>query len=222
MARHESEPILDGNLIRIFSRLYLWNFLPVSKAEKDLYWKEAASWSGKKNGYIINEALMELGRTVCKVQTPLCGSCPLRHQCRACNENQIAAFPPRRKNIQETWHGVILVIESADAEILSIQEDDTPFLKGQRGLPLFEFSKAYSKGFPGKAERWVAPESVERYQWCGAIRHAITKYKIECQVLYIRLKIKSTDNFQWITRTRVKKAFANSLNLKALQKALGE
>jgi hypothetical protein len=34
------------------------------------------------------------------------------------------------------------------------------------------------KGFLEKAERWVAPESVERYQWCGAIRHAITNKKL--------------------------------------------
>ncbi len=220
MARHESEPILDGNLIRIFSRLHRWNFLPTSKPEQDIYWNEARTWSQGENAYIINEALMEMGRTLCKPQNPLCPDCPLHKKCKAASEHCTSQYPPRKKSIQETWHGVIVIIESADGKIFSVQEEDTPFLKGQRGLPLFEFSKAHGQGFPGKAERWITPESIEEYHWCGAIKHAITKYKIECQVLYIRSKDKSKKSAHWIARANIKQAFANSLNLKALHKAL--
>jgi hypothetical protein len=64
MARHESEPILDGNLIRIFSRLYLWNFLPFQSGERSLL-KEAASWSEKRMA-TLSRSPDGTGRTVAK------------------------------------------------------------------------------------------------------------------------------------------------------------
>ncbi|MCK9182693.1 MAG: A/G-specific adenine glycosylase, partial [Fibrobacteraceae bacterium] len=66
LAFHQQEPILDGNLVRIFSRLYLWNFLPDGKGNKEKYWEEAEKWCGLGKAFLTNEALMELGRSVCK------------------------------------------------------------------------------------------------------------------------------------------------------------
>lgn len=218
-AFHQKEPILDGNLIRIFSRLHLFDFLPAGKKETGIYWNEAANWAHDREPHQINEALMELGRVLCKVQNPLCGQCPLQKICKAGMQKRTAEFPPKKETIRENWSGVILVIESTDQKILSIRESDARFLKNQRSLPLFEYSKAHTRGLPGAAEKWVSPEAIADYQWLSKpVRHSITKFKMECGVLHIRLKKKAPkNNPMWVPRIQTSNAFANKLCLKALE-----
>lgn len=52
----------------------------------------------------INQALIELGSTVCRVQDPRCGACPIRGWCRACEltnhktgENGVVSTPVRQQ-----------------------------------------------------------------------------------------------------------------------------
>jgi A/G-specific adenine glycosylase len=59
------EPILDGNLIRVFSRLYGINFLPVSPEQKKIYWQWSKHWVASGEPALINEGLMELGALIC-------------------------------------------------------------------------------------------------------------------------------------------------------------
>ena len=115
LAYHQREAILDGNLVRIFSRLYALDFLPTdSKEALKTYWDYAREIADSPKAYVHNEALMELGRTVCKIKNPDCENCPFQGACKACAENRTAEFPPSKKHIQKEWHGTVLVIESAD------------------------------------------------------------------------------------------------------------
>ncbi len=218
-AFHQKEAILDGNLIRIFSRLYLFDFLPESKKEAEIYWNIAADWARDPAPHQINEALMELGRIICKVQNPLCGKCPLQKICKACAQKCTPEFPPKKETARENWSGVILVIESADHKILSVRESDAPFLKNQRSLPMFEYSKAHAKGFPGAAEKWVSSEDIAGFHWLAKpVRHSITKFKMECSILHIRLKRKAPkNNPMWVASSQTSKTFANKLCLKSLE-----
>ena len=125
LAYHQREAILDGNLVRIFSRLYALDFLPTDKSSagknpSEIYWNYAREMADSPKAYMHNEALMELGRTVCKVRNPECSACPLRAACRAAQENRTAAFPPAKKHVQKDWHGTVLVIESMDHKILAV------------------------------------------------------------------------------------------------------
>ena len=99
LAYHEREAILDGNLVRIFSRLYALDFLPTeSKESSEAYWNYAREVADSPKAYMHNEALMELGRTVCKIKNPDCANCPLQESCRAAKENRTADFPPAKKH----------------------------------------------------------------------------------------------------------------------------
>lgn len=215
-ARHKAEAILDGNLIRIFSRLHTWNFLPDSKRNSNVYWNEARAWCAGTESFITNEALMELGRTVCKAKNPGCDSCPLSPICTAYAEKSTGAYPPKKKSVQKSWTGVVAVIESADGKILAVN-GAPPFLKDQRTLPLFEFSKAHAKGLPGAIEAFIPAENVSHYEWVGSFRHSITIHRMECAVLYIRSKKRADNLREWIPAKSAATTFANSLSIKALK-----
>lgn len=229
-AFHKPEAILDGNLVRIFSRMYELDFLPTDKGTgklsaegkncAEIYWDYARSWADSAKGYMHNEALMELGRTTCKVKNPQCEFCPLKAACRAFKDNRVQDFPPAKKRVQKDWHGTALVIESADGKILAVSGGQA-FLKGQLALPHFESPRAATIGLPTQAETYINASDVASIALAGKFRHSITVHKIECDVVHIKLKIRSTRksaDVVWIPKAKATEAFANSFSLKALKK----
>jgi len=231
LAYHKREAILDGNLVRIFSRFYALDFLPTDKApagktRSETYWDYARRVADFPKAYMHNEALMELGRTVCKSKNPDCASCPLKGGCRAHAENRTEEFPPRRKHTQKEWRGTALVIESADGKVLAVSAGQ-PFLSGQATLPHFESSRNATAGITAEAEAYFNADDVLSVRECGFFRHGITVHKIECKVLHITLATKSSSKYaqpfapSWIKKEEVFEKLANSFSLKALKLAFG-
>ncbi len=220
LAYHQREAILDGNLVRIFSRLYALDFLPTeSRDAAEIYWNYAREVVDSPKAYMHNEALMELGRTVCKVKNPDCINCPLRSSCCAALENRTTEFPPSKKHIQKDWHGTVLVIESADHKILAVHGGQK-FFKNQFTLPHFESPRNATAGLPAQAEHYIDADKVQSVENIGKFRHSITVHKMECYVLYIRLNGKApaptSSEIMWVKRGQAQDFFASSFCLKAL------
>lgn len=225
LAYHEREAILDGNLVRIFSRHYALDFLPTeSKDALKTYWDYAREIADSPKAYMHNEALMELGRTVCKIKNPDCANCPLQASCKAFADNRTADFPPAKKHIQKDWHGTVLVIESVDHKILAVHGGQK-FFKNQFTLPHFESPRNATAGLPAQAEAYINADLVKCVQIIGKFKHNITVHKIECDVLHIKLSGKApvqkapahkASDIQWVKRDLAQDFFANSFCLKAL------
>ena len=231
LAYHQREAILDGNLVRIFSRLYELEFLPTDKSRNggsasEIYWEYAREVADSPKAYMHNEALMELGRTVCKTKSPLCETCPLHKECRAFLDGRTAEFPPAKKRTEKSWHGTVLVVESADEKILAVNGGQK-FLDKQLALPHFESARHATVALPAKAEDYINADEVESVEHCGTFRHSITVHKIECDVLHVRLSTKAKSAhlpkptaFEWIEKAKALETFANSFSLKALKKIM--
>ena len=225
LAYHQREAILDGNLVRIFSRLYALDFLPTDKIKRDgksvseIYWDYARNVADSPKAYMHNEALMELGRTVCKIKNPDCEHCPLQGACKAYAEKCTADFPPAKKHLQKNWYGTVLVIESADHKILAIHGGQK-FFKNQFTLPHFESPRNATAGMPAQAESVINADDVINIQNIGKFKHNITVHKMECEVLHIQLSkkapLKTAPEIRWIKRSEASDFFANSFCLKAL------
>jgi A/G-specific adenine glycosylase len=85
------EPVVDGNVIRVLSRL---RALPAPAKDKrlaDLCWALQTDLLAPDRPGDFNQATMELGATLCTPKAPRCGSCPLRRVCRARAEGGAAA-----------------------------------------------------------------------------------------------------------------------------------
>ncbi len=236
LAYHQKEAILDGNLVRIFARFYALDFLPTDKASAgknetgknescaEAYWKYARKVADTPKAYMHNEALMELGRTVCKSKNPECANCPLNGGCRALAEGRTGEFPPKRKSAQREWRGTALVVESADGKLLAVSAGQ-PFLAGQATLPHFEHSRNATAGIPAEAEAYFNADNIASIRECGSFRHGITVHKIECKVLHVKLttkagkKIDPRFNATWVKKEAAAKKFANSFSLKAIKLA---
>lgn len=236
LAYHQREAILDGNLVRIFARFYAIDVLPTeSKSAAALYWDYAKLAADSPKAYMHNEALMELGRTVCKVKNPICESCPLQNQCKAFATGNVNQFPPSKKHVQREWHGTVLVVESGDHKILAVQGGQK-FFSNQLALPHFETARSQATGLPQQAEELINADEILSVERIGEFRHSITVHKISCEVLLVKMNKPASkmrprrssssaltqdhhtfEKMEWIEKTKAAETFANSFSLKALE-----
>ena len=86
-------PILDGNVKRILTRL-IANKQPCEKNKKRL-WELSTKLMCRRSPRNFNQALMDLGATVCTSKKPLCTSCPLRYSCLAYLKYDPVNFPEK-------------------------------------------------------------------------------------------------------------------------------
>jgi A/G-specific adenine glycosylase len=85
--------IVDGNVIRVMARLRALAVHPKHKLGLRLIWDLAADLVEGERPGDLNQALMELGATVCTPKSPVCGACPVADVCRARAESERRTRP---------------------------------------------------------------------------------------------------------------------------------
>ncbi|XP_042320152.1 adenine DNA glycosylase isoform X2 [Sceloporus undulatus] len=75
--------VVDGNVIRVLCRARTIGADPTSTAVADRLWALAHTLVDPAHPGDFNQAVMELGATVCTPKTPLCIECPVKQHCRA-------------------------------------------------------------------------------------------------------------------------------------------
>ena len=89
--------VVDGNVYRILAR-YFGIEAPFDTTEgKRIFATLAQELLDIKNSAAYNQAIMDLGATVCSPKKPLCGECPLQKKCIAYHHNLIDILPVRSK-----------------------------------------------------------------------------------------------------------------------------
>jgi A/G-specific adenine glycosylase len=86
------EPIVDGNVARVLSRVHAI----AAPAADARFWTEAERLAHGPRPGALNQAMMELGATVCTPRTPACEVCPIARACVARREDRVGELPPPR------------------------------------------------------------------------------------------------------------------------------
>lgn len=189
--------VLDGNVIRVLSRLLN---LPTE------HWKpngrqQLQVWADRlaqvQTPDILNQALIEIGATICAKQNPSCFLCPWSKSCLAKRAGTIDRLPLKKpKAKQEIWLWMPTVTLKT-GKIALMKNDYLPFLKGQWI-------------FPGTSQKITKkPKQFD-------VKHAITKYDI-----YVQIKRETSlkgNKLSWVSLKDIKKV--NPTNL--IQKVLRE
>jgi A/G-specific adenine glycosylase len=207
LAFNQKVGVLDGNVIRVLCRVFGLS-LPWWKTTSMSFLQslsdEMASFDySHKNQRLesgtLNQALMELGATVCTPQKPFCFACPWKLLCVAFKESKTSDLPlkkPRPKTNMILWK--VRVFRKKD-QIGLVENNYAPFLRNHLI-------------FPGSIEKLnVKPKSFE-------LKHKITHHDI-----YIRFikKVKYSDGeskIQWMKIKQLKERSPSSLMQKILFK----
>ena len=93
-------PAIDGNAYRVYSRLFgLDKDISHSNAHK-FFFDFAKNIMPNKNTGDFNEAIMELGATICLPKIPLCTNCPISKDCIAYQTGKVDKFPIKTKKVK--------------------------------------------------------------------------------------------------------------------------
>ena len=197
-------PVVDGNVIRVFSRLFGLPGKPKDPQFVKTIWKHAENLLPPKNPGDWNQALMELGATVCTPDSPSCGVCPIANVCVAHKQKRQDALPTpdkRRKTVQVRW--TCLKIVNNEKLLLWRRSHTERLLKNLWGLP--------------EARRLA----VEPGRRLALIRHTITHHD-----LTVDLRGGSwpkgrdlPEEARWVPLGNIRKHLVSSLWLKCLKAA---
>jgi A/G-specific adenine glycosylase len=97
--------VLDGNVARVVARLFaLRGNLPQPRFRRRVESELAALLAPRSPGD-FNQALMELGQTLCLPRGPRCAACPIKRWCQGLRSGNPEAFPfPRPRRAAEARH----------------------------------------------------------------------------------------------------------------------
>ena len=136
----EPVPVVDGNVARVFERYWLLSD-DFSKQPNRARLAERLTPEIRRGTVPgdFNQAMMELGATVCTPKNPSCGDCPLRKDCAARKQGVQADYPVKpRKGPVPVRKRTAVVIADAAGRVLLVQNREGGLLKGLWELPSVE------------------------------------------------------------------------------------
>lgn len=116
-------PILDGNVKRVLARHFAvpgwYGNTPVAQK----LWAISMRETPKKNTHFYNQAIMDLGASLCTRSNPQCARCPLQKTCQAHQTDQITKFPGKKpKKVRPFKQIRLLIFSTADNTALWLEK----------------------------------------------------------------------------------------------------
>jgi len=188
-----AEPVLDGNVERVLSRFLALAEDPRSRGGRDRLLAAGRELLALERPGDSNQAMMELGATLCLPRAPRCLFCPLASGCRAAARGEQELYPlPKRRRETVRVRLVVAVVESPGGILLFRRPEGSTLLAGTWELPWVEVDPA--PGGPSadpRSDSRSDPEIglAERYggRWhldplAAQVRHGITYRDIKVDV----------------------------------------
>lgn len=208
-------PILDGNVIRVLTRLFAIGENPRDKATNEHLWQLAAALVKRATSFqlsafsfqfllsgpcsALNQSLMELGATVCTPQNPQCLPCPVRAHCAAHREGRVNELPnlgPRATATSREFHTFVV---ERDGKLLVMQRTAGVVNAGLWEFPNLEVTNQHTA--PATSLKQLLQVTARCEALCE-VKHSITRYRITQRAFRVILKAKSSpeeERFHWLT-----------------------
>jgi A/G-specific adenine glycosylase len=139
LALGQRHPILDGNVTRVLARCFAVKGWPGKAEVARRLWTLAESLTPHDRAGAYNQAMMDLGATVCTRTRPACPLCPLVDGCIASGRGTPAAYPERKPAaVLPLRTTQLLVVRDADGRVLLEQRPPTGIWGGLWSLPQIE------------------------------------------------------------------------------------
>ena len=206
-------PLVDGNVKRVLSRLFMID-TPVNDSSGHKLFNQYASGfvdiQSRDHQGIFNQAIMELGALICRPRNPDCIQCPVAFYCNAYEKKVIDIYPKRLKKRKPPEYLVSAAILRKNGKILITRRKPEGHLGG-----LWEFpgGKVRENETPEQAcIREIKEEvnldiSVDTF--LTRIRHAYTHFKItmdifNCTYISGDLKLNGPVDYRWVNPDELK------------------
>jgi A/G-specific adenine glycosylase len=169
ITQNEPYGVVDGNVERVFCRLLDIRTEPNLPHLKKSFKQKMDELCQKGHSGTFNQAVMELGQSICTPTSPNCEQCPIKKKCLAYSRNSQALAPAAKAKAETIDVAMTITIPIYGDDVILCQRPSTSkFLRGTWG---FEIGSTLKK----------------RATHIGAIKHNITKHKITADVASYKL-----------------------------------
>ncbi len=176
----EPRPIVDGNIIRVFARVFGIADEVRTAPVREKLWTLANEFiqsAPKARCADANQAVMELGATVCLPREPRCSECPIQKHCRAYRENQIPKYPNLGRRAATTRRQFAAFIVEHAGQFLVRRRPE-----GVVNARLWEFPNIEGEGEAGLPAQRLFGRKALTFSLFAEISHSITRYRIQVKV----------------------------------------
>ena len=199
------EPAIDGNVMRVVSRLLALEEDPKKKPGSRAIEAEARELLDSERPGDSNQALMELGATVCSPRRPRCSDCPLESSCLAAATGEPDRYPAGGRRAPTLHHRRrVAVVESRGRLLLFRRPADSARMAGLWELPWIDApleggsEEAFRQRYGG---RWQIGSSK------GRVRHSVTNRSFRTEVVEAKLgpenEVAEGPEARWFARTEL-------------------
>ena len=179
IAMQQRQPIVDGNVARVVSRLF---------ATGGDAWPLATELvESCKSPRDFNQGLMELGALICQPRNPTCLLCPLRAECAAVATGRVDEFPPpKEKKATRALRIPLYLVRDRRGRVLMRRES------GRLMDAMYHLPHGDSSLLEG------TPLAATPGALLGTFRHTVTNRKIEFLVYEATVQGRSRRPYRWI------------------------
>lgn len=205
-------PVLDGNVIRVYARLLDLPDDVSERATQERLWTTAEAWLPDDRPGDYNQAIMDLGRLICKSRSPACKSCPIQAHCGALVHGTQSERPVKAAKAETPYYDVSAgIIRDAEGRILIAQRPLDGLLGG-----LWEFpggKQEPGESMPDCLRRELREElgiEVEVGDLFVKVRHGFTHFKItlhayECRYAGGEPQTLGVQAYTWVTEEELER-----------------
>ena len=199
IAYNQPLAVVDGNIMRVISRLYAIR-LPKTRTKIQNIMDRLID---KQKPGLFNEAMMELGATICLPANPHCTRCPLQGYCTAHQTNKVEKYPGKSKSTSKPILTSLVLLIEHDYKFLLVKRPQQGLLAGMWEFPTFsnlKFSEVQNLKWRRLLKKWgIHAELVKKIP---AIHHEYSHFKIRLIPFHVRtgqtaVKLQNYEKYRW-------------------------
>lgn len=195
-------PILDGNVKRVLCRYFCVDGWYGQTAVERQLWSLTTDVTPLENTGKFNQAMMDLGATVCTRSKPACSQCPLRKKCSATKTGSPTDWPHKKPKKEKPVRQTFMLLAVDDNAVLLQRRPPTGIWGGLWSFPQFDdlqglrkYARTLGRFKVGDVEQW------------HPVQHSFSHFDLHITPVRIALKqasshrIMEEDNCCWVDGT---------------------
>ncbi|MGI2259772.1 A/G-specific adenine glycosylase [Shewanella sp. GXUN23E] len=174
----QHHPILDGNVKRVLARHGAIAGWPGEKAVENQLWQLTTRYTPKQDVQAYNQAMMDIGATICTRSRPKCELCPVARDCQAQRQGKQTDYPGKKPKKQIPARDAFMLIIRNGDEVLLKQRPPAGIWGGLWCFPQFDTQ--------ADMQEFVLAQGLDGLTECDAFRHTFSHFHLDIQAWQVQ------------------------------------
>ncbi|MEG3638195.1 A/G-specific adenine glycosylase [Magnetococcus sp. PR-3] len=227
IGREQPHAILDGNVMRVLSRLVALQEPVDGTAGKKTLWQVARQLTSTDRPGDYAQAIMDLGATICTRRQPACDQCPWGHACTARNQGNVTLFPQKKAKKAKPHRHQCMWVLMDDQQRLYLRQRPEEGLLGGMWEPLGEDWRPLPPqgDLVKRATEQLTKQGITCQQRLEAmpVEHIFTHFRLTVYPILgmVTQGVKHRQDAQWWSMGELAQRPISTLHRKVINHALG-